>query len=85
MAEETISVGSLTANIVHPREVFQPAVEHGAVAVIIAHNHPSGDLEPTPADREVTGQLRAAGTILGIDLLDHIITQDSYKSLMEDM
>lgn len=86
MHEETISVGSLTANIVHPREVFQPAVEHGAVAVIIAHNHPSGDLEPTQADREVTGQLRAAGTILGIDLLDHlIITHDSYKSLMEDM
>lgn len=84
--EETISVGSLTANIVHPREVFQPAIEHGAVAVIIAHNHPSGELEPTSADQEVTAQLRAGGTILGIDLLDHlVITQDSYKSLMEDI
>jgi len=83
--EETISVGSLTANIVHPREVFQPAIEHGAVAVIIAHNHPSGDLEPTAADHEVTGQLRAAGTILGIDLLDHlVISRDSFRSLMED-
>ena len=82
--EETISVGSLTANIVHPREVFQPAIEHGAVAVIIAHNHPSGDLTPTPADQEVTSQLRAAGTILGIDLLDHlIITNNSYRSLTE--
>lgn len=86
MHEETISVGSLTANIVHPREVFQPAIEHGAVAVIIAHNHPSGDLEPTSADYEVTHQLHAAGSILGIDLLDHlIINQDTYKSLMEDM
>jgi DNA repair protein RadC len=83
--EETISVGSLTSNIVHPREVFQPAVEHGAVAVIIAHNHPSGSLEPTSADLEVTRQLQAAGHILGIDLLDHLVVTDvSYKSLMED-
>ena len=82
--EETISVGSLTANIVHPREIFQPAIERGAVAVIVAHNHPSGDTEPTVADIEVTEQLRAAGTILGIELLDHlVITRDTYKSLLE--
>ncbi len=82
--EETISVGSLTANIVHPREVFQPAIERGAVAVIIAHNHPSGDLEPTSADLEVTSQLRAGGAILGIELLDHlIISRDTYKSLLD--
>lgn len=82
--EETISVGSLTANIVHPREVFQPAIERGAVAVIVAHNHPSGDIEPTMADLEVTEQLRAAGAILGIELLDHlIVTRDTYKSLLE--
>ena len=82
--EETISVGSLTANIVHPREVFQPALERGAVAVIVAHNHPSGDTQPTIADREVTHQLQAAGAILGIELLDHlIITRDTYKSLLE--
>lgn len=84
MHEETISVGSLTANIVHPREVFQPAIERGAVAVIVAHNHPSGDIEPTMADLEVTEQLRAAGAILGIELLDHlIVTRDTYKSLLE--
>lgn len=84
--EETISVGSLTANIVHPREVFQPAIERGAVAVIIAHNHPSGNLEPTTADLEVTSQLRAGGAILGIELLDHlIISRDTYKSLLENM
>lgn len=82
--EETISVGSLTSNIVHPREVFQPALERGAVAVIIAHNHPSGDTEPTQADIEVTDQLRAGGVILGIELLDHlIVTKDTYRSLLE--
>lgn len=82
--EETISVGSLTSNIVHPREVFQPALERGAVAVIIAHNHPSGDTNPTSHDLEVTSQLRAGGAILGIELLDHlIITRDAYNSLLE--
>ena len=82
--EETISVGSLTSNIVHPREVFQPALERGAVAVIIAHNHPSGATEPTNADIEVTNQLRAGGAILGIELLDHlIITRDTYASLLD--
>lgn len=82
--EETISVGSMTANIVHPREVFQPAIERGAVAVIVAHNHPSGDTNPTAADVEVTAQLRAGGALLGIELLDHlIITSDTYASLME--
>lgn len=79
--EEIISVGSLTANIVHPREVFQPALEYGAVAIIVAHNHPSGSLEPTAADIEATGQLAAAGRVLGIELLDHlIIAGDTYKS-----
>ena len=71
--DEVISVGSLTANIVHPREVFRPAIEHGAVAVIIAHNHPSGSLEPTEEDIAVTGQLAEAGKLLGIDLLDHLL------------
>ena len=83
--EETISVGSLTSNVVHPREVFQPALERGAVAVIIAHNHPSGDVEPTQADLETTSQLRAGGAILGIELLDHlIVTTGGYKSLLEN-
>jgi DNA repair protein RadC len=83
--DEVISVGSLTANIVHPREVFQPAIEHGAVAILIAHNHPSGSLEPTVADNQVTKQLKEAGTILGIDLLDHlIITHNKYISIIEE-
>ena len=82
--DEVISIGSLTANIVHPREVFQPAIEHGAVAIIIAHNHPSGNTQPTSSDTLVTSQLVDAGRILGIDLIDHlIITQDNYQSILE--
>lgn len=82
--DELISVGSLTANIVHPREVFQPAVEHSAIAVILAHNHPSGRLEPTISDIDITKQLTAAGQVLGIDLLDHlIITNKRYSSVMD--
>ncbi|HSW37058.1 MAG TPA: DNA repair protein RadC [Candidatus Saccharimonadales bacterium] len=82
--DEVISVGSLTANIVHPREVFQPAIEQSAVAIIIAHNHLSGVLEPTNADIEVTQQLIMAGKVLGIDVLDHLILGDNrYQSIME--
>ncbi|MDB5185019.1 MAG: radC [Candidatus Saccharibacteria bacterium] len=82
--DEVISIGSLTSNIVHPREVFQPAIERGAVAVIIAHNHPSGRTDPTSADIEVTQQLIAAGEVLGIELLDHlVITTNKFVSVME--
>lgn len=82
--EEVISIGSLTANIVHPREVFQPALRYNAVAVIIAHNHPSGTLEPTSADIATTRQLIEAGGIMGIDLLDHlVIAADEYISIVE--
>jgi len=82
--EEIISIGSLTANIVHPREVFQPAIEYSAVAVIIAHNHPSGVLEPTNDDIHATNQLVAAGKVLGIELLDHLIIADkTFTSIIE--
>jgi len=84
--DEVISVGTLTSNIVHPREVFQPAIQHGAVAVIVAHNHPSGVLTPTAADIEVTEQLIQAGEVLGIELLDHIIiTTAKHKSILEEL
>ncbi|HSH17903.1 MAG TPA: DNA repair protein RadC [Candidatus Saccharimonadales bacterium] len=83
--EEVVSVGSLTANIVHPREVFQPAIQYGAVGVIIAHNHPSGSTEPTGADLDVTRQLLQGGQLLGIELLDHlIITADTFISIIGD-
>lgn len=84
--DEVISVGSLTANIVHPREVFRPAIEQGAVAVIIAHNHPSGSVKPTTEDITVTGQLKAAGKMLGIELVDHIIvTETAYQSIIKEV
>lgn len=71
--DEVISLGTLDAALVQPREVFRPAFEYSAAAVIIAHNHPSGVLKATKADIEVTAQLQEAGRILGIELLDHLI------------
>lgn len=73
IARSTVSVGTATASLVHPREVFQPAVGLGAVALLILHNHPSGDPSPSAEDRTVTKRLREAGELLGIRLLDHII------------
>lgn len=70
---EIISVGSLNANLVHPREVFEPAVRHLAAQVILAHNHPAGDPAPSEDDLEITKRLVEAGKILGIEIVDHII------------
>ncbi|RKX79747.1 MAG: hypothetical protein DRP57_13540 [Spirochaetes bacterium] len=70
---EIISVGSLNANLVHPREVFEPAVRHLAAQIILAHNHPSGDPMPSKEDSEITKQLVEAGKILGIEIKDHVI------------
>ncbi len=71
--DEVISIGTLDAAILQPRDVFQPALEYGAVAVIIAHNHPSGVLKANKADAEITDKLISAGKILDIELLDHLI------------
>ncbi len=73
IARRLVSVGSLSASIVHPREVFQPAVCASAAGLIVAHNHPSGDPEPSPEDVAVTRRLREAGELLGIELLDHLV------------
>ncbi len=70
---ETVSVGSLNASIVHPREVFRPAVVSSAAAVLLVHNHPSGDPEPSEEDLSITKRLVQAGEILGISVLDHVI------------
>lgn len=70
---EIISVGSLNANLVHPREVFEPAVRYLAAQVIIVHNHPAGDPSPSQEDLEITKQLVEAGKLLGIELKDHVI------------
>lgn len=73
MHSEVISLGSLTANIVHPREFFKPAFEYSAAAAIAVHNHPSGIANPSEADIKITEQFKQAGHILGIDFLDHVI------------
>ena len=71
--KEVISIGSLSASIVHPREVFQVGVYHSAASIILAHNHPSGDVSPSKDDIDLTHRLREAGLIMGIEILDHII------------
>jgi DNA repair protein RadC len=81
---EIISVGSLNANLVHPREVFEPAVRHTAAQIIIAHNHPSDDEKPSEEDKKITKRLKESGEILGIDIVDHIIvTKNNYFSFKE--
>ncbi len=72
----TVSIGSLTASIVHPREVFKVAILSNAAAVIFGHNHPSGDPTPSSEDKALTSRLVEAGAILGIDVLDHVIVGD---------
>jgi DNA repair protein RadC len=71
-----ISLGTLTATLVHPREVFRPAIHDGASTVIVVHNHPSGNPEPSRHDRDLTGRLVEAGTLLGIKVTDHVIIGD---------
>lgn len=70
---EVISIGSLNANLVHPREVFEPAVRYFAAQIIVAHNHPAGDPSPSKEDLVITKQLVDAGKLLGIELKDHVI------------
>ncbi|KKS42415.1 MAG: replication and repair protein RadC protein [Candidatus Kuenenbacteria bacterium GW2011_GWA2_42_15] len=81
---ETISMGTLNANLVHPREVFEPAIKNNAAQIIVAHNHPSGDAEPSADDLAITKKLAEAGKILGIEVLDHVIVAtDKFLSLKE--
>jgi len=80
--DEVISLGTLTTNLVHPREVFRPAIEKSAAAIILAHNHPSGDPEPSEDDIKITQQLIEASKIINIEILDHIIVgENKYISL----
>lgn len=72
----TASVGTVNQSLVSPREVFLPAVAAAAAAIVVAHNHPSGDATPSPEDRAVTTRLRAAGELLGIQVLDHVVIGD---------
>ena len=79
----TVSVGTLSASLVHPREVFKPAIRASAAGVILAHNHPSGRVGPSREDREVTRRLKGASEIIGIEVLDHVILGDGYFSMKE--
>jgi DNA repair protein RadC len=80
----TISVGTLNSSLVHPREVFKDALRHSASSIILVHNHPSDDPEPSGDDITVTRRLADAGRLMGIDVLDHIIiTRQCYTSLKE--
>ena len=73
IAKRIITIGTLTASLVHPREVFAEAISDRAASIIVAHNHPSGNLEPSDADTLITERLREAGSLLGVPLVDHII------------
>lgn len=75
--KDCVSVGTLNSSLVHPREVFAPAIEHSAAGVILAHNHPSGDCQPSREDLELTKRIASAGELLGIEVLDHLVVSAS--------
>ena len=80
-----VSVGSLTSSLVHPREVFKPVVLGNAAALILLHNHPSGDPAPSQEDLHITGRIRDIGEVFGIRVLDHLIFGDGkYVSFVDD-
>jgi len=84
LRREIISIGSLNASIVHPREVFAPAIAVSAASLVLAHNHPSGDPTPSEEDLAITRRLLEAGRIIGIDVLDHVVVaRESYASFKE--
>lgn len=84
IAQETLSMGSLNAAIVHPREVFRAAIKCSSASLICAHNHPSGDPTPSPEDIKLTKRLLEAGEIVGIEVLDHVVIGDGkFVSLKE--
>jgi DNA repair protein RadC len=80
-----ISIGTLNQSLVHPREVFYPAIQDKAAAIIITHNHPSGQLSPSRADRQITTRLKEVGKLIGIDIIDHIIlATEGYYSFQDE-
>ena len=83
--KQTISIGTLNASLVHPRELFLPAILNAASEIILVHNHPSGDLTPSEEDLALTRRVAEAGRLLGIELLDHVIvSRTGYRSLREE-
>jgi DNA repair protein RadC len=82
--KEFVSIGTLNASLVHPREVFEPALRHSAAAVILVHNHPSGDPTPSQEDRELTRRLAEAGRLLGVEVLDHVIVSAARRYSLQE-
>lgn len=83
--DEVLFIGTINASMVHPREVFKPAIEYGAAAVILVHNHPSGVSAPSESDKKITEQIVMAGKVLGISVLDHIVVaRESFTSVPVD-
>jgi DNA repair protein RadC len=79
-----ISQGNLNSSIIHPREVFKNAILSNANSIILVHNHPSGDINPSKEDIEVTKRLREVGNLLGIKVLDHVIIGDTFYSFGQE-
>jgi DNA repair protein RadC len=77
IARRIVAIGSLCGVDVHPREVFKDAILNSAAAILVAHNHPSGDPSPSMQDKELTGRLRQVGELLGIKVLDHVVVSDT--------
>lgn len=85
IAREIVNIGILDASIIHPREIFRGAILRNSNSILISHNHPSGDPEPSSEDREITQRLKDAGEIIGIKLLDHVIVGfDKYFSFAQE-
>jgi DNA repair protein RadC len=83
--EQLVSLGTVNKSLVHSREVFAPAIEHRAAAVVLVHNHPAGQPEPSSQDREITKRLCEVGELVGIKVLDHVIVcRDSYYSFIDN-
>jgi DNA repair protein RadC len=84
LSRDFVSIGTLNASLVHPREVFEPALRHSAAALVLVHNHPSGDPTPSAEDKELTARLVEAGKLLGIEVLDHVVVSEkAHHSLQE--
>lgn len=82
--KRVVAIGTITGVECHPREVFRPAISNGAVSIIVAHNHPSGDPSPSRQDVELTARLREVGELIGIPVVDHlVIVEDGYHSFAD--
>jgi DNA repair protein RadC len=85
IAKRVIHIGTLNQSLVHPREIFKPAITDGAAGIVISHNHPSGTLKPSRSDLQITQRLKEVATLVGIELLDHVIlTEQGYYSFSEE-